>query len=127
MTLMLWSFAALEYDIGARVLREAMHVFLKVAPDVSALETKTILQSLARLHLVFSDDEHDVDSTRAGINAAIERHIDDYTQSDCEVLAWSLLQMSVPASERLLERVGVESIANDIGDVEFLVRKPSDF
>lgn len=127
MTLMLWSFAALEYDIGARVLREAMHVFLKVAPDVSALETKTILQSLARLHLVFSDDEHDVDSTRASINAAIERHIDDYTQSDCEVLAWSLLQMSVPASERLLERVGVESIANDIGDVEFLVRKPSDF
>jgi hypothetical protein len=35
--------------------------------------------------------------------------------------------MSVPASERLLERVGVESIANDVGDVEFLVRKPSDF
>ena len=29
MTLMLWSFAALEYDIGARALREAMHVFLK--------------------------------------------------------------------------------------------------
>lgn len=127
MTLMLWSFAALEYDIGASVLREAMHVFLNVARDVSALETRTILQSLARLRLVYSDDEYDVDNTRASINAAIERHIDEYTQSDCEVLAWSLLQMSVPASERLLERVGVESIANDVGDVEFLVRKPSDF
>lgn len=127
MTLMLWSFAALEYDIGASVLREAMHVFLKVARDASALETRTILQSLARLRLAYRDDEYDVDNTRASINAAIERHIDDYTQSDCEVLAWSLLQMSVPASERLLERVGVESIANDVGDVEFLVRKPSDF
>lgn len=127
MTLMLWSFAALEYDIGASVLREAMRVFLNVARDVSALETRTILQSLARLRLVYSDDEYDVDGTRASINAAIERHIDEYTRSDCEVLAWSLLQMSVPASERLLERVGVESIANDVGDVEFLVRKPSDF
>ena len=45
---------------------------------------------------------------------------------DCEVLAWSLLALRVPASERLLERVGVESVANDAGDVEYVVHKPID-
>ena len=86
----------------ARVTRGDARLSQSRARREIPLETKTILQSLARLGSVFSDDEHDVDSTRAGINAAIERHIDDYTQSDCEVPAWSLFKC--PRRERAIAR-----------------------
>jgi hypothetical protein len=33
--------------------------------------------------------------------------------------------MNVQASEALLERVGVESVSNDAGDVEYVVHKPA--
>ena len=123
LTLMLWSFAAAEYDIGEDASRMAAHAYLDVAPIASALETKTILQSLARLHFVFDENDARVKSI---LDDAIERHLDEYSEADCEVLAWSLLALRVPASERLLERVGVESVANDAGDVEYVVHKPID-
>ena len=123
LTLMLWSFAAAEYDIGEDTSRMAAYAYLDVAPIASALETKTILQSLARLHFVFDEDDARVKNI---LDDVIERYLDEYSEADCEVLAWSLLALRVPASERLLERVGVESVANDAGDVEYVVHKPID-
>jgi len=120
LSLMLWSFATTEYDVGKETLLEALDVFLDGFDRASPQEAKTIMQSLARLHLTLTDE---VDALTDKINEAIEFHMHEYSKPDCEVLAWSLLQMNVQASETLLERVGVESVSNDAGDVEYVVHK----
>ena len=122
LSLMLWSFATTEYDVGKETLLEALDVFLEGFDRASPQEAKTIMQSLARLHLTLTDE---VDALTDKINEAIEFHMHEYSKPDCEVLAWSLLQMNVQASETLLERVGVESVSNDAGDVEYVVHKPN--
>ena len=124
LSLMLWAFATTEYDVGREILLEALDVFLNVFERASPQETKTIIQSLARLHLTLTD-ETDALVLTDKINEAIEFHMHEYSKPDCEVLAWSLLQMNVQASEALLERVGVESVSNDAGDVEYVVHKPA--
>lgn len=121
LSLMLWSFATTEYDVGKETLLEALDVFLDGFDRASPQEAKTIIQSLARLHLTLTDEADDLTHK---INEAIEFHMHEYSKPDCEVLAWSLLQMNVQASETLLERVGVESVSNDAGDVEYVVHKP---
>lgn len=123
LSLMLWSFATTEYDVGKETLLEALDVFLDGFNRASPQESKTIIQSLARLHLTLTD-EADAPALTDQINEAIEFHMHEYSKPDCEVLAWSLLQMNVQASEALLERVGVESVSNDAGDVEYVVHKP---
>ena len=120
---MLWSFATTEYDVGKETLLEALDVFLDGFNRASPQESKTIIQSLARLHLTLTD-EADAPALTDQINETIEFHMHEYSKPDCEVLAWSLLQMNVQASEALLERVGVESVSNDAGDVEYVVHKP---
>lgn len=121
LSLMLWSFATTEFDVGKEALLEALDVFLDGFNRASPQEAKTIIQSLARLHLTLTDE---ADALTNKINEAIEFHMHEYSKPDCEVLAWSLLQMNVQASEALLERVGVESVSNDAGDVEYVVHKP---
>lgn len=125
LTLMLWSFAASEYDVGEHVLKDAAKAFIDVTiRRASAMELKTILQSFARLHFVFDDAA--LERASGAIESAIDSRVKEYSQSDCEVLAWSLLCLGVPAGERLLERVGVEPVANDAGDVEYVVHEPID-
>ena len=125
LTLMLWSFAASEYDVGDQVLKDAAEAFVDVAIHrASAMEMKTILQSFARLHFVF--DDASLERASGAIGSAINSRVKEYSQSDCEVLAWSLLCLGVPAGERLLERVGVEPVANDAGHVEYVVHEPID-
>ena len=123
--LMLWSFAAAEYDVGDVALKNAARAFVDASESASAQELKTALQSLARLHYVFDQDTVALEHARMALEKAIDRVLDEYSQGECEILAWSLLATRVPASERLLERVGVAPVANDAGDVEYIVNDPN--
>jgi len=125
LTIMLWSFATMEIDLGDDGLRSTMRAFVaNAAAKTTDYETRTILQSLARLRLKFDDDEPGVDDISRTINDTIEKHLHEYSNEDCEVIAWSLLSLRLRATEKLLERVGVEFVANDIGVEEYVVQKP---
>ena len=124
MTLMLWSFATCEMDIGKEALQNVMRAFIANASAASAQETRTIIQSFARLHLTFDGHERDLDNIVRVLNAVVDDHLDEYTHAECQVIAWALLSMRLQASEKLLERVGVESVANDVGNIEYVVHKP---
>ena len=125
MTLMLWSFAALEYDIGARVLREAMPPFSKSCQAHGSRQRRffnpspVYTSSLATTSTTLIAHER-ASTRRSNVTLTTTRNrIARCSRGVCYKCPYP--------RERLLERVGVESIANDIGDVEFLVRKPSDF
>ena len=125
LTLMLWSFATCEVDIEKEALQNVMRAFIaNAATTASAQETRTIIRSLARLRLTFDGHERDLDNITRVLSAIVDDHLDQYTHADCQIIAWALLSMRLQASDKLLERVGVESVANDVGAIEYVVHKP---